>query len=260
MDFEKILALAVENISEYFYAFWMTLKRPFLRFLPTQELQPVVPNQNLLIDHMQSKEISFKIAPKLVSFALISIFISLSIQSVITNYQDWQRLVISSITVFIFWIVFSCLISLFCKIIRIKNSFIAALSVCIQVLSVSYVVCNLVTLIILVIIKSFTTSTTHALETQSTTLAEMLFFSYYLIYLSLENYRILFQYPFIIYFHLQLLFLSIYLPRAIKVTFNVNNFKTIILYFVLIISVIIPFVVFGISFYKSNSTIISSVR
>jgi hypothetical protein len=260
MDIEKFIKLFVDYVSEYLYVFGATLRRPVLRFLPLQESQSTIPNQNSLITELEIKELTFRVNPKLFTFAIISIFISIAIQSLIASYQGWERLIVSSVIILIFWITCACLIYLVCKIIRVKGVLITTVSICIQVLSVSYVVCNLITLISIIIMKSFVSSDFQPLETQFMPVHVMLFSSYYLIYQNLENYKILLQQPFLIYFHLQMIFLSVYLPWSIKVTYNVSRVKTLLLYLALITVIVIPFVAFGISFYEVNAVVISPTR
>jgi hypothetical protein len=218
MDMEKLLKVATDYFSDYFFVFFATLRTPTSRFQPINEVNEP---SGLIVPKKSSSSFGGpKINPKLFGFMIISIFIGTTLNSVVFGQSSSDILVRDTIIILMVWFLYSIAIFGFCKLLRGKGSFLDTLSVSLQLLAVVYVVSNFILLLWAMI------------------LLPLLF-----PILEGEVFEILIYNPPVVYYVIQFFLMFIYLPIALK---GVHNFNKAQLAFIFIVPLI-----FALSFTSS---------
>jgi hypothetical protein len=114
MDPIKLIQFGTDYLSEYFWAFILTLIKPTLRFQPI--LQTPEDEKSIVLPHgVKRIELGTRLNPKLISFVIISIIIGSTINGLIPRLKpvpDFQSTLIYTL---IFWVLASGLLAKFCN-------------------------------------------------------------------------------------------------------------------------------------------------
>jgi hypothetical protein len=237
MDIEKILTFGIEYLSEYFSVIVSTLIKPTLRYRPISD---IVENQTsrILFSVSNLKSERLRLNPKLFSFVIISIFFGSIIQSVIPGRQSPPDLIVTVVVVIAIWFVFSCFIHVMCRVIGGVAPLDETLSVSLQVFSVLYVVSSLIALVWGVLISS--------LQKVGTT------FTWYWSPPSGSGTHVTsipLHHPISVYFLIQFVFLSIYLPIGLRPIHYFRSPQRIFLIIVGIIFISVFYLLVGVPLY-----------
>ena len=201
MDFEQLLTLATDNLSDYFSVLFYSLREP------SKILQ-------ILADSKGDKSSNAtKLSPKLFVFLLISVFVGRTAIAAVEGKTLEEGMVSSLIIVLSLWFVYSSLLHLFCRLLRGKGRYLDTLSVGLQVLASIYVLCSVATLLLSVVVG-----------TSSSGLS--------------------------LYFGIQLVLMSIYLPLSIGSVHRFKVWRQLIL-----IAPTFLFVVYNYFFYATTGQI-----
>lgn len=196
LDFDKLQEYAVANFSQYLRVTVNTLTHPGMHFAP-------------LAVHEDGKEVTLPadaagslLNPQLVGFAVLSMFLGLTMNSLITKMPDRKDFFVIEVVGLLFWVLYAAIVHLICKIFRGTGSFLETVSVTIQIFATLYVVCSSVatTLSMIVLVKPVN----HWLSSRGE-IAEMIA-----------------NYPVTFFFLIHTILLMIYLPRGLK---PIHNFK-----------------------------------
>ena len=145
MDIQQLLQWGTEYFSEYVFVFISTLIKPTVRFHP---IEGQAEDSILFVsDKTRSLNIGSKLNPKLFSFTIISIFLGLTLNSIISTRLSILDVFSTSLVVLVVWFAYSCLIYALCKMFGGKGSLWETISVSLQLLAVIYVVSNLIALV-----------------------------------------------------------------------------------------------------------------
>ncbi len=181
MDFEKIVTFLPQYLSEYLSILFLTLQKPMLRFATNE-----TSNHEKEVKQKEGKHpenIGVKLNPKLIGFAILSIFIGSTLQGITPNHPSLKEAPVLVVTVVAIWLFMSLMFFIMFRFFGGKGGFGDTISISLQLLSTIYVIASLV---------SF--------------LATVLFFA---------NDRD-FQSSYFVYLITQVILLTIYLPLALK--------------------------------------------
>jgi hypothetical protein len=153
MEIQELQKFAVDNFSQYFAVTIDTLVSPRLHFAPV-----AVP-ANMKWARAKNGRAGSVLNPQLAGYAVLSMFLGLALNSLVTKHPDGEGLVVIEVVGLLFWFLYASLVHLFCRIARGNGSFLETVSVTVQVLATLYVVCSLVstTLAMLVLLKPVNT-------------------------------------------------------------------------------------------------------
>jgi hypothetical protein len=193
MDFEKLFKLFTNYLSDYVWTFIKTIRNPELRFQPLANTDD---QQSGIVASSQIEQTNTLINPKLFGFVLISIFIGLTISKLIPGDNPQPDLATSAIVIVFYWLLYSSLVHIVCRIFAGKGTFSQTLSISLQLLSVIYVIASFVALMW----GTFVTGTKFGALLASTG--------------NLPAYLV--ERPIYMYFVVQFGLLTIYLPIAVK--------------------------------------------
>lgn len=148
MDLESLYKFAVENFSQYFKVTVDTLIRPGLHFAPVA----------VAADGQEAglpARTGSKLNPQLVGFAVLSMFLGLTLNSLINKRLEGEYLFVIEIVGLLFWGLYAVIVHLLCKLVRGHGSLLDTVSVTIQIFATLYVVCSLLatTLAMMVLLK-----------------------------------------------------------------------------------------------------------
>ena len=143
MNFNELIKLFTDYLSDYVWTFINTIRNPELRFQPLSNTDD---QQSGIVASSQTGQPNTLINPKLFSFVLISIFIGLTISTLIPGDKAQPDLATSSIVIVLYWLLYSSFVHMVCRIFAGKGSFSQTLSISLQLLSVIYVVSSFVAL------------------------------------------------------------------------------------------------------------------
>ena len=133
MDFEKLLKLSLEHLSEYVEVFVTTFQSPRLRFSPLVS-QGREQTSILTSSHQDDAHSTSRINPKLLVFVLISIFLGLTVASFVPGRKEAPDIVKAILLVVCFWFAISSLLYLICKLLRGRGSFVETVSISLQII------------------------------------------------------------------------------------------------------------------------------
>jgi len=201
MDLESLQKFAVANFSQYFSATVDTLVRPGLHFAP---IAVDASGQEVSVP---SGSVGSRLNPRLAGFAVLSMFLGLTMNSLITKRPEGKELYAIEVIGLLFWAVYASLVHLFCKLVRGRGSFLESVSVTIQIFATLYVVCSSISaamamVILMKPVKSFVSGLGG--------LGEMV----------AEN-------PVTLFFLVHTVLLMIYLPRGLKHVHGFNLLQQI---------------------------------
>jgi Yip1-like protein len=149
MDIDKWMQFAIANFSQYFSVTVETLTRPGLRFAPV-----AVPAGGEEAGIATGKTGS-QLNPQLVGFAVLSMFLGLTMNSLITKQPSGKELVAIEIVGLLFWFLYAAVVHFFCKLVKGRGTFLETVSVTVQVFATLYVLCSVLatTLAMIILIK-----------------------------------------------------------------------------------------------------------
>jgi uncharacterized protein YhhL (DUF1145 family) len=202
MDFESLQKFAVANFSQYFSVTIDTLSRPGLHFAPI-----AAQTDGNVTTGVPKGEVGSQLNPQLVGFAVLSMFLGLTLNSLISKRSDTKEIVVVEVVGLLFWVLYAAIVHLLCKLARGRGSFLETVSVTIQIFATLYVVCSaiattLAMFILLAPVKSFVSGLGA--------LGEMV----------AEN-------PLVLFFVVHTILLMIYLPLALKPVHKFNLLQQI---------------------------------
>lgn len=144
--FEKLINLSTEYLSEYLSDFYAILQNPTLRFQPLLKSKDY---QSAIVIPSRPKEEGSEswLNPKLLSFAIISIFIGSTINALIPNRKLSPDIETTIVTVGAIWFFLGSITHLFCRLLKGKGTFVQTLSVSLQLFAVLHVVSSFAALI-----------------------------------------------------------------------------------------------------------------
>ena len=136
MDPDKVIKFLTEHTVDWSRITLLTLINPISRF----ELVPAgSEGTTSVIGHVQTER-QLWLHPKLLSFALLSIVLGVSINALIPRRETGPELFPSVVIIFIYWLVSSSFLHLVCLLLRGKGKYLETLSVIIQVSATLYVI------------------------------------------------------------------------------------------------------------------------
>ena len=164
MDFEKYLKFGTEYLSEYVWAFTSTLRNPVLRFelvsAPSESLTEIALPAGTAITRSGTR-----LNPRLVSFALISIFIGSSLYELFQHprYARVPDVGITIIVVLLSWFAFGSVVHLYCRLLNGQGTYMQTISVVLQLLAVLYVVSSFAAFLSKILLDYIETGQWHLL-------------------------------------------------------------------------------------------------
>lgn len=231
MDFDKIIKFIVDHLANYFSILFTTLKRPILKFPPIESKE----SKKIIITNSGNELAKDQMNPSLFEFAFISIFIGFTIQSLIPKNGTQPQLIISVLIPFIAWLVVGVVMNIFCKLLRGKGSFIETISITLQIFSVAYVISSVLTLLWGIALLGYSQFTEEFFVYPSQpTLFNEITLSFYELP-PIGNYYLLREYPFLLYFIIQPIFILVYFSWALKILHRFNRIKMIVIILILLI-------------------------
>lgn len=207
MSIQNILDWGVEYFSEYISAFFGSITKPNLYFLPKIKLSELSTSSTVAKTNINSR---------LFVFVISSILLGLTFNSFLPTSAPYDTLTIVIVT-FAIWLAYSIGIYILSKVTRGKGGFIETVSICLQMFGVSYVLGNF---------SAFLVNTILSIE-----LLQYAIWNSAILDLIQEE-------PMVIYFCVQLIFLSIYIPAAIKSIHGASLARTLVL------GIILPIIIF----------------
>ena len=153
---QKILPFVTEYLADYFNVFILTLSRPSIFFPPIK--REGKSSEIILLDNQKSWR--YQLNPKLFQFAVISIFLGLTLYAITPSHTSKPNLIFAVVFNLSIWFIYSGVTHLIARIFHGKGSFIETTSFSLQIFSVIYVVCNLLALIDGVIVLGWLTDFT----------------------------------------------------------------------------------------------------
>lgn len=189
MDFIKIIDWAAKYLAEYFAVLFSTLQNPEPAYKPDRRHK----NQ--------------KINPKLMGFALISIAMGATINSVIPNRPANAEVFTTSIVTLIMWIVYSIVIFSVSTVLGGKVHLLDITTISLQLFGTVYVVSNLAAFL--------------------WGIAASNPFIYYFAS-KVDTFKLIAENPLVIFYFVQITILTIYLPRALTVLFKKDNGRIVL--------------------------------
>jgi hypothetical protein len=202
MDFEGLQKFAVANFSQYFSVTVDTLSRPGLHFAPLA-VEATGPG-TIPIDKARAGS---QLNPQLVGFGVLSMFLGLTLNSLVSKRPDTKGILVIEIVGLLFWVLYAALVHLFCKLVRGRGAFLETVSVTIQVFATLYVVCSAITtaLAMFIMLKPV-----NSFVSKLGAIGEMV----------AEN-------PLVLFFVIHTLLLVIYLPLGLKPIHKFNLLQQI---------------------------------
>lgn len=189
MDFLKIIDWASNYLAEYFAVLFSTLQNPEPAYKPDKE---------------QKKNIN----PKLMGFALISIAIGSTINSVIPNRPAVGEIFTTSIITLIMWIVYSMVIFLASTLLRGKVHILEVTTVSLQLFGTVYVISNLAAFL-----WGFASLNPIIYQLVS----------------NIDTFKFVADNPSIIFYFVQITILTIYLPKALEILYGSDNGRIVLI-------------------------------
>jgi len=235
MNFEKILEWGVEYLSDYISVVVATIRKPTTRFKPMSTF-PMNKSEIVLPSRLDVAYTGPHLNPKLISFVIISIFLGSTINALIPSRKIPPDFIVSAIVVIAIWFIVSCITHGVCKLMRGKGSLVETLSVSLQVIAVLYVISNLATLILGVMV----------VRMQQLVLVVNL----------VPGVEFILIGPIVAYFLIQLSLLAVYLPIALKYVHGFGCLRQILIGVVLLILLIWMYMYTGIAFYEYRGLIL----
>ncbi len=205
MDLEKLLTFVTQNLAEYYMVFVATLVKPAIRFRP---VSIDMPSSEQLIEFRKTVETGSKLNPKLLSFVVISIFLGVTVNALIPNRKNGLDLASTTIIVLGCWFLYSTTLHWFCTLLKGKGSYLETLSISVQLLSVLYVLSSFL---------SFSLSAILQVPQINDLALKIGGFSGFIT-----------LYPVTLFFLIQALLLTIYLPIAIRYVHHFGWFKQVL--------------------------------
>jgi hypothetical protein len=201
MDFGDLQKFAVANFPQYFSVIVETVTRPGLHFAP---ITAQVSEQG--IGGSMSK-VGGQLNPQLVGFAVTSMFLGLTMNSLITTRRGGITFFVIEVVGLLFWVLYAAMVHLFCKIVRGHGSFMETVSVTIEIFATLYVVCS----------------------TLATTLALMVLYEPIKLLVSDIGIfgELVAENPVVLFFVIHTILLMIYLPRGLKPMHEFNLLQQI---------------------------------
>jgi uncharacterized protein YhhL (DUF1145 family) len=149
MDFEALQKFAVANFALYFSVTVDTLTSPGLHFAP------VAVQTSGQETGLPASRVGSQLNPQLVGFAVLSMFLGLTLNSVINKRLEGEHLFVIEVVGLLFWGLYAALVHLLCKLARGHGSFLDTVSVTIQIFATLYIVCSLLatTLAMIILLK-----------------------------------------------------------------------------------------------------------
>ena len=141
MDFEAFQRFATTNLSDYFQVSVDTVAHPGRYFEPIEVSGGAPGSGGTLLDQ------------RLMAFAATSMFLGLTITSLIGKHPDRLLLLSVEIVGLVFWFVYAALVHLFCKIAGGRGRFLETVSVIVQVFATLYVLSSALTLTFAIFVK-----------------------------------------------------------------------------------------------------------
>jgi uncharacterized protein YhhL (DUF1145 family) len=201
MDFEDLQKFAVANFSQYFSVIVDTLTRPSLHFAP---IAVTASGQETGVPMTR---VGTQLNPQLVGFAVLSMFLGLTMNSLITKQPSGQKLFVIEIVGLLFWVLYAALVHLFCRLARGRGSFSETVSVTIQIFATLYVVCSVVATTLAMILMLHPI---NLFVSRLGVLGEMVAYN-----------------PVVLFFVIHTILLVIYLPRGLKLVHGFNVLQQI---------------------------------
>gem|GEM_PF-2185425 len=197
MDFEKLLKWGTEYLSSYFSVFVSTLRTPVARFQP-------VANKNelkhfVIGDKFSASYLGPELNPMLFGFVLISVFVGATLNSLVPHRPPSPDIATSAVVTVAVWLMYSVTVHLACRILKGNVNFWDTLSITLQLLSVVYVVSNLITFL-------------WGSIAQSPLIQKSV---------SVDFVGSLIEHPIFLYYIIQFVLMLVYLPLTLK---SVNGF------------------------------------
>lgn len=225
MDFEKLLKLAVDYLSDYLATFVATLQRPGLRFRPMVEAAATGVEKTQIASLAGVPARGTRLDPRLFSFVLLSIFIGSTINALIPGRRASPDFPTTAVVVLATWFFYSVLIHGLTRLVDKRGSFWETISVSLQVFAVLYVV------------SSFTALLWAALT--SLPQVRSIIFS-----LDWSPLNTLSRQPVLMYFIVQFILLAIYLPMALKYVHQLNRIEQILIGMFAVVIVLIGYTIY----------------
>lgn len=194
VDLEKWVGLAATYGSNYLSAFTGILRHPIAWFRPDP-------------DAADEGAANAGVTPDLFIFALISIFLGVTAGALIPGRKDGPGALESLVVVLLMWLAMSAFTHGVSRLMGGRGSYAEGLSASMQVLSVAYVLSNLLALLAAAVITL--PPVAAALETGST--------------------RGFVEQPMYAYFVIQTGLLTVYLPAALRSVHSLGNVRHAVL-------------------------------
>jgi hypothetical protein len=202
MDLDKIVRSASEYVGEYLHVFFATLRQPTVMFKPVQ-----LPSTGISLDTTRPETETARTAnPRLISFALVSIFIGKTLYMIGASNVDGSNAapswIIHFVFTFTFWISIGAIAHLSSRMLAGKGDLLTTMTITIQVLAVTYVVSSFAGMIARVILRGLGYRNT-------------MIFGMFTVFLVMEMTRFL--------------LLAVYLPPALRETERLTTPKAVLL-------------------------------
>ncbi len=141
MDFDAFQKFATTSLTDYFQVSVSTVAHPGKYFEPIKVSGGARGSGGAQLDQ------------RLMAFAATSMFLGLTITSLIGKHPDRSFLLAVEIVGLIFWFVYAALVHLFCKIARGRGRFLETVSVIVQVFATLYVLSSVLTLMFAMLVN-----------------------------------------------------------------------------------------------------------
>lgn len=139
MNFETSYKFVADYLSDYVWNFIETIRNPELRFQP---LSATDDQQSGTVASSRIEQTNTRINAKLFGFVVISIFIGLTIGKFIPGDKPQPDFPASVIVIVAYWLLYSSLVHVVCKIFAGRGTFSQTISISLQLLSVIYVIAS----------------------------------------------------------------------------------------------------------------------
>ena len=212
-DLEKTIGIFKQYGVEYLELFFMTLYSPALRFSPSGVSGIDVSSNVDGLNMGSGNAAGFRLSPKLLVFAIISVFIGLVLQSQAFNGEE-RDLTVTFIMAFFLWVMYSIFIHLLCRLFRGKGTFLQTISVSVQLFATIYVCASFIALLVGPLLRPY---------------------AYVSIVLGFPEISISLW----VYMFAQFILLAVYLPLAIR---KIHKLNSLTLW--LLLALLLPVVVF----------------
>lgn len=231
MDIEKLIKFMVHYLSDYWWFFSETLRKPTLKFKLLSPPDDIVPNIDAPVRLTDLHR--FRLNPKLISFAVLSVFIGSTINELIPNRNTAGFDIVTTFLITMaLWFFYSFLFFIVCKIFNGKGSFEETLGIGLQLLSVIYVIASLFAYLGGLIVSTFQSQSLVGFFTATTTLPT-----------STATFR-----PIVLFFYAEFFLWILYMPMALKVIHHFGRVRQIVVGFI----AATVFLILNLSFYSSG--------